>query len=160
MGDAAVPGPAMTGRRMVFVEPGRPVTCETARVPAPSAGEVVLRTKIAGVCGTDAHRLGGDLPAPPMPVMFGHEGIGEIVALGAGVTSDAGGTPVRVGDLVYFSPAGLAKAGEPWAAPTARRSSWSMRMNASPSRRSIVRSRTWPPNLSPLVSRRATASPS
>lgn len=102
-----------TGRRMVFSGPGRPLVCETHEVAEPGPGEVLLRTRTAGVCGTDAHRLGGDLPAPPEPVTFGHEGIGEIVALGAGVTTDAAGTPVRVGDVLYFSPAGLARAGEP-----------------------------------------------
>lgn len=110
-----------TGRRMVFTEPGRPLVCETGAVASPGAGEVLLRTVIAGVCGTDAHRLGGDLPAPSQPVTFGHEGIGEIVALGAGVSTDAVGTPVRDGDLVYFSPSSLAKPGEPsgpgWPAP-------------------------------------------
>lgn len=106
---------------MVFTEPGRPLVCESYDAAAPGPGEVLLRTMIAGVCGTDAHRLRGDLPAPPVPVTFGHEGIGEIVALGAGVRSDAVGSPVREGDVVYFSPSSLAKAGEPsgpgWPAP-------------------------------------------
>lgn len=102
-----------TGRRMVFAESGRPLVCETHQVADPGPGEVLLRTLIAGVCGTDAHRLGGDLPTPPAPVTFGHEGIGEIVVLGAGMTTDAAGTPVRVGDVVYFSPSSLTKPGEP-----------------------------------------------
>jgi threonine dehydrogenase-like Zn-dependent dehydrogenase len=75
-------------------------------VDAPRPGEVLLRTEIAGVCGTDAHRLDGDLPDPGMPVCFGHEGIGRIEALGDGVTHDHGGAPVGVGDLVYWTPSG------------------------------------------------------
>lgn len=42
---------------------------------------------------------------PPAPLAFGHEGIGRIEALGAGVSTDRAGEPVGVGDLVYFSPA-------------------------------------------------------
>jgi len=58
------------------------------------------------VCGTDAHRLEGDLPAAPFPIAFGHEGIGRIDALGRGVCTDSAGVPVTLGDLVYWSPSG------------------------------------------------------
>ncbi|HEY2303553.1 MAG TPA: zinc-binding dehydrogenase [Acidimicrobiales bacterium] len=93
-----------TGRRMVFTGPGRPLECWEGEVADPGPGAVLVRTVIAGVCGTDAHRLDGDLPDPGHPVTFGHEGIGEIVALGDGVTTDHAGTPVRPGDAVYFTP--------------------------------------------------------
>ena len=109
------------GRRMVFTEPGRPLVCETTATVAPGDGEVLLRTSIAGVCGTDAHRLAGDLPQPAVPITFGHEGIGEIVELGRGVTTDAAGTPVAVGDVVFFSPSSRGVPGEAsgpgWPAP-------------------------------------------
>jgi len=38
------------------------------------------------------------------PVNFGHEGVSVIEALGAGVTTDWAGTPVSVGDTVYWMP--------------------------------------------------------
>jgi threonine dehydrogenase-like Zn-dependent dehydrogenase len=91
---------------MVFMGPGRPLECWEVEVADPGPGAVLVRTVIAGVCGTDAHRLAGDLPDPGRPVSFGHEGIGEIVALGDGITTDHAGTPVRPGDLVYFTPSG------------------------------------------------------
>ncbi len=103
-----------TGRRMVFLGPGRPLECWEGDVADPGPGEVLVRTLIAGVCGTDAHRLDGDLPDPGRPVTFGHEGIGEIVALGDGVTTDHSGTPVGPGDDLYFTPSG----GLPGAGPT------------------------------------------
>jgi len=90
---------------MVFVEPGRPLECWDGEVADPVPGGVLVRTTIAGVCGTDAHRLDGDLPAAGHPVTFGHEGIGVIEALGTGVTSDWAGVPVRTGDAVYWTPA-------------------------------------------------------
>jgi threonine dehydrogenase-like Zn-dependent dehydrogenase len=73
-------------------------------VPTPGPGSVVVRTTIAGVCGTDAHRLDGDLPDPGRPVTFGHEGIGAVEELGAGVSTDSAGIPLAVGDTVYWSP--------------------------------------------------------
>jgi 5-exo-hydroxycamphor dehydrogenase len=89
---------------MVFVESGKPLECRIVEVDDPKPGEVVVRTVIAGVCGTDAHRLDGDLPDLGYPVAFGHEGIGEIVALGEGVSTDHAGVRVTTGDLVYFTP--------------------------------------------------------
>src|SRR4051794_3813198 len=99
---------------MVFLGPGRPLECWEGDVADPGPGEVLVGTLIAGVCGTDAHRLDGDLPDPGRPVTFGHEGIGEIVALGDGVTTDHSGTPVGPGDVLYFTPSG----GLPGAGPT------------------------------------------
>ncbi|MCB0995273.1 MAG: zinc-binding dehydrogenase [Acidimicrobiales bacterium] len=100
------------GRRAVYVGAGRPVEIHTAEVADPPPGGVLVRTTIAGVCGTDAHRLDGDLPEPGFPVTFGHEGIGVIEALGTGVTRDGVGVPVSVGDTVYFTPSS-ARPGEP-----------------------------------------------
>ncbi len=93
-----------TGRRVAFHAPGQPLELRSVDIPAPEPGGVLLRVVIAGVCGTDAHRLNGDIPAPKAPVAFGHEGIGRIEALGERVIADSGGEPVAVGDLVYFSP--------------------------------------------------------
>ncbi len=94
------------GRRMVFVGAGRPLECWEGEVADPVPGAVLVRTIIAGVCGTDAHRLDGDLPDAGRPITFGHEGVGIIEALGAGVTTDWGGVPVAVGDKVYWTPSG------------------------------------------------------
>ena len=93
-----------SGRRMVFVGAGRPLECEVGDIGTPAPGGLVVRTTIAGVCGTDAHRLDGDLPDPGRAVTFGHEGIGVVEELGAGVTADMDGLPLRVGDTVYWSP--------------------------------------------------------
>jgi 5-exo-hydroxycamphor dehydrogenase len=98
---------------MVFVGPGRPLECWDGEVAEPGPGAVLVRVVTAGVCGTDAHRLDGDLPDPGHPVTFGHEGIGEIVGLGAGIATDHWGVPVRPGDLVYFAPSGAAPAAAP-----------------------------------------------
>jgi 5-exo-hydroxycamphor dehydrogenase len=95
---------------MVFVGAHRPLECRTGAVADPEPGAVLVRTTVAGVCGTDAHRLHGDLPDPGRPVCFGHEGVGVVEALGAGVTTDWAGVAVRPGDAVYWTPSG-ARAG-------------------------------------------------
>jgi 5-exo-hydroxycamphor dehydrogenase len=98
---------------MVFVGSGQPLECWHGEVTDPEPGAVLVRVVKAGVCGTDAHRLDGDLPDLGHPVTFGHEGIGEIVSLGVGVASDYWGVPVRPGDLVYFTPSGSTPAAAP-----------------------------------------------
>jgi len=92
---------------MVFVGAGRPLEVWEGPVADPPPGGVLIRTVLGGVCGTDAHRLDGDLPDPGRPVTFGHEGIGVLESLGEGVVADTGGTPVHTGDLVYWTPGSI-----------------------------------------------------
>ncbi len=67
-------------------------------IPQPKAGEVVIRVKACGVCGTDRHIYEGDegAAATPSGTVLGHEFSGEIVALGEGVTAFAVGERVCV----------------------------------------------------------------
>lgn len=57
-------------------------------LPTPAAGEVVIKVQTATTCGTDLKvwRRGGHAKMLQPPTLFGHEGVGEIVALGEGVT--------------------------------------------------------------------------
>lgn len=97
-------GPVRTGRRIVLGGPGTPLECRAVEVPDPPPGSLLVRTTLAGVCGSDAHRLDGDMPWPGHPIAFGHEGIGVVEALGDGLVADWGGSPVHVGDTVYWQP--------------------------------------------------------
>jgi threonine dehydrogenase-like Zn-dependent dehydrogenase len=109
------------GRRIVFVKPQYPLECWEGEVADPVPGGVLIRTTIAGVCGTDAHRLAGDVPLMGHPVNFGHEGVGTIEVLGAGVATDWAGVPVHVGDVVYWTPTkedpGRRSEQQPWPPP-------------------------------------------
>ena len=51
----------------------------------PGPGEIRVRVAACGVCRTDLHVLDGDLPDIPLPIIPGHEVVGRIDALGAGV---------------------------------------------------------------------------
>jgi propanol-preferring alcohol dehydrogenase len=57
-------------------------------VPTPGPGQILVRTEACGVCHTDLHAARGDWPVKPMPPFIpGHEGIGIVVEIGAGVTT-------------------------------------------------------------------------
>lgn len=74
--------------------PGR-IRIETAGDPFPGAGDVLLRVRACGVCRTDLHVVDGELPPHRPRVIPGHQIVGEIEAVGAGV--DAGLRGRRVG---------------------------------------------------------------
>ncbi len=53
--------------------------------PRPGLGEIRLTVSACGVCRTDLHVIDGELPAPQVPIIPGHEIVGRIDAIGAGV---------------------------------------------------------------------------
>lgn len=60
-------------------------------------GECLVRITHTGVCHTDLHAKQGDWPVPPKnPLIGGHEGVGEIVAIGENTAN----SPVKLGDRV------------------------------------------------------------
>jgi propanol-preferring alcohol dehydrogenase len=57
-------------------------------IPRPAAGQVLVRLETCGLCHTDIHAAGGDWPVlPSLPFVPGHEGVGIVEELGAGVTN-------------------------------------------------------------------------
>jgi len=95
---------ARLGHGAVFTRPGSPMEYWQQEVPDPPPGGMLIRMEMAGVCGTDAHRLSGDITFTGTPVIFGHEGIGRVEVLGDGATCDIAGETLRAGDLVYWNP--------------------------------------------------------
>jgi propanol-preferring alcohol dehydrogenase len=60
-------------------------------------GECLVKLHCTGVCHTDLHARKGDWPIPTkLPLVGGHEGVGEIVAIGTHTVE----SPVKVGDRV------------------------------------------------------------
>ena len=70
------------GRRLSRRRPASPP--RTGRSPPSAPGEVLLRLKGCGLCGSDIAKLGD--PATKIPAVFGHEVVGEVAAVGAGVS--------------------------------------------------------------------------
>ncbi len=78
--------------------------------PDPGPGQVLVKIRASGICYTDVHQTRGQLPGR-FPRILGHEPVGEIVAVGAGVATR------RVGDRV----------GVPWVQASCGRCEWCLR---------------------------------
>jgi propanol-preferring alcohol dehydrogenase len=75
-----------TMKAAVVREFGKPLTIEEVEVPRPGTGQVLVRIRACGVCHTDLHAAEGDWPVEPKPPFIpGHEGVGEVAAVGSGV---------------------------------------------------------------------------
>jgi propanol-preferring alcohol dehydrogenase len=70
---------------MVLNRTGAPLESTELAEPRPNAGEIWVKVAACGVCRTDLHVVDGELPNPKVPIIPGHEIVGRIDALGAGV---------------------------------------------------------------------------
>ncbi|MCS7232672.1 MAG: galactitol-1-phosphate 5-dehydrogenase [Synergistetes bacterium] len=87
-------------RAVVFHGPGD-MRYEMVPKPIPKEGEVCIKVKFAGICGSDVeeYKIGSDRAIPP--IIFGHEFSGEIVEVGPGVSKDRVGQRVSVNPMLY-----------------------------------------------------------
>lgn len=81
---------------MVLEASGTPLVLRDVPVPAPAADELLLKVRACGVCRTDLHILDGELPDPRLPLIPGHQIVGEVQQLGDAVTRFAVGDRVGV----------------------------------------------------------------
>jgi propanol-preferring alcohol dehydrogenase len=81
-------------RALEFTRPGLPLQLVQRDQPIPGPGGVLLRVRACGVCRTDLHIVDGELPVLDHPVVPGHEIVGTVEALGAGVAG------ISVGDRI------------------------------------------------------------
>jgi propanol-preferring alcohol dehydrogenase len=66
---------------------GKPLAMQEWDVPIPGHGQILVKTEACGVCHTDLHARNGDWPLKPtLPFIPGHEAIGLVARVGAGVT--------------------------------------------------------------------------
>lgn len=70
---------------MVLEAAKRPLCLQSVPDRLPNLGQIMVRVCACAVCRTDLHIVDGELPNPKMPLIPGHEIVGEIVALGKGV---------------------------------------------------------------------------
>ena len=83
-------------RAMVLERPGAPLALVERPVPEPGPGQVLVKVAACGVCRTDLHVVDGELPEPGLPLVPGHEIVGRVAALGAGVERFAEGARIGV----------------------------------------------------------------
>lgn len=77
----------MRTKAAVAHQAGKPLVIEDVELDGPKAGEVMVEIKATGVCHTDEFTRSGADPEGLFPVIFGHEGAGVVVDVGAGVTT-------------------------------------------------------------------------
>lgn len=85
---------------MVLDTPGpvesQPLAMRDLDPPHPGPGQVRLRVTACGVCRTDLHTVEGELAAPRLPVVPGHQIVGVVEDVGEGVTPEKVGTRAGV----------------------------------------------------------------
>jgi alcohol dehydrogenase len=86
-----------TMKALVFYGPDQ-LALETVPIPKAGTGEAVIRITLTTICGTDLHILKGEYPVKS-GLIIGHEPVGIIHELGAGVTGYAVGDRVLVGAI-------------------------------------------------------------
>jgi len=101
----SAPSVPTTMRAAVVSAFGEPLTIQEVPVPSPGRGQALVRLETSGVCHTDLHAAHGDWPVKPsLPLIPGHEGYGEVVAIGEGVSELAIGD--KVGNAWLWSACG------------------------------------------------------
>ena len=81
--------------RRVVIHPGR-IAVETADIPVPGPDEALIRTLVAGVCGSDLHAAHGRHPFVALPYRPGHEVVGVIETTGSTAAGAIPGQRVTV----------------------------------------------------------------
>ncbi len=86
-------------KSVVIEQPGK-LVIEERPLPVPSAGEVRVKVRLAGICGSDSHIYRGHNPFARYPRVIGHEFFGVIDAVGEGVDEKRLGERVSVDPVI------------------------------------------------------------
>ncbi|MFO8014607.1 MAG: zinc-binding dehydrogenase [Phycisphaerae bacterium] len=92
----------MKTQAQVLVAFQQPLQMQAFDLPPLGEGEVLVRVTYAGVCGSDLHMASGEDPRTPLPIILGHEGVGEVVEVG-GQKQSADGRPLEPGMPVLWN---------------------------------------------------------
>ncbi len=88
--------------RVAMLTAAKKIEVREYPIPKLEDDDILVKVEGCGVCGTDVHEWRGD-PFGLIPVVLGHEGTGEVVALGKNVRFDTAGKPLKVGDKIVTS---------------------------------------------------------
>jgi propanol-preferring alcohol dehydrogenase len=104
---------------------GRPLVIRTVADPRPARGELLLQVHACAVCRTDLQLVEGDLAAHRLPTIPGHQAVGRVEEIGAGVTGWAVGDRAAVGWLAgTCGTCSACAAGRENLCPAARFTAW------------------------------------
>src|SRR5262245_44489627 len=95
------------GQVAVFTGVRKPFELREYPVPEPEPGAILVKVRMANVCGSDLHIWRGEYDVSrgqkePFCLSIGHEMAGEVAKLGEGVTTDSAGEPLAVGDRIAY----------------------------------------------------------
>ena len=104
MGGAQTPagGPIPKTAKVAMLTAKQKIEVKEFAIPEVGPDDILVKVEGCGVCGTDVHEWRAD-PFGIIPVTLGHEGTGEIIALGKNVKMDTAGKPIKVGDKIVTS---------------------------------------------------------
>jgi propanol-preferring alcohol dehydrogenase len=85
-----------TMKAMLLDAPRAPLRLGEIPLPEPGRSQVRVKVAACGVCRTDLHVVDGDLTHPKLPIIPGHEIVGRVDKIGAGVTRFAPGDRVGI----------------------------------------------------------------
>ncbi|MCI0401833.1 MAG: zinc-dependent alcohol dehydrogenase family protein [Gammaproteobacteria bacterium] len=88
-------------RAMLLKAPRQPLVMTEIARPEPGPGQVLVAVRACGVCRTDLHVLDGELPEPKLPLVLGHEIVGNVAERGEGVKQFGMGDRVGIPWLGY-----------------------------------------------------------
>ena len=83
-------------KAMVLDKPGERLRLADLPMPEPRAGQVLVQVRACAVCRTDLHVVDGELTEPKLPIVPGHEIVGEVVRAGPGVDRFRAGERVGI----------------------------------------------------------------
>lgn len=83
-------------KAMLLDAPGKPLRFAEVERPEPGPSQVRVKVAACGVCRTDLHVVDGDLENPKRPIIPGHEIVGHVDKVGAGVTRFSPGDRVGI----------------------------------------------------------------
>ena len=81
-------------RAMILEQAKTPLIMSDIPEPVPGPSQVLVKVRVCGICRTDLHVVDGELTEPKLPIVPGHQIVGTVAGLGAGVTG------LNIGDRV------------------------------------------------------------
>src|ERR1043166_2607336 len=89
-------------RAMVLDKPKQPLRLRDVRKPKPGRGQLLVRVSTCAVCRTDLHVVDGELPDPKLPLILGHQIVGQVEEIGPEENSEFGiqSSKFKIGDRV------------------------------------------------------------
>src|SRR5579872_3703806 len=79
---------------MILSQPHKPLQMQAIDLPELGTNQVLIKVIVCGVCRTDLHVVDGELTNPKLPLILGHEIVGNIIEIGSAVKG------LTAGDLV------------------------------------------------------------